>query len=759
MVEYMPARGERSAPKFDQTKPRELYRYFEDLEIIFDRVGITTATLKKTHACRYVDFEVEQTWRTFKEFADPLSSYAAFKAVVLKHYPDTEGEFVYSNRDIEILVAAQVAAGIHTTDELMAFHLKFVTISTWLIDKELSGVIEQRKDYISAFTEPLLSNIKLRLKMQYFNHHPKRAYKIEDVYEAARYIIQDEGGLLQRSVHSIAPAITTSPVAYYSQQPATSSSNMPVKAETFASVMADFSKTIADALHQSNRARITGPTPQSNMQRNTNCNFCGGEHYIRECKVVDEYIVAGKVRRNFEGKVVLSTGAFVPRDIPGTLLSERVNEWHHRNPNQLSAATLIHTISNEHIRTHTQAPAIPAFQLSAADRITALEAELFNLRARKSNFTPQIRTRAQRAREDPLQASIEEVDEDPPAPIRQTTPAIVPTQSRAPLQVVPGPTVVAPPVPRTEPELPFHAAKDAAYAPPIARNVGGILKVPAKVATASAPAYKTLPPIHDPAIAVDVYKRAMNTPITITQRELLSLSPEVRGQVREDTTTRRIPTVAPNTVQTNLQVIEEEDDFYCDTAPTFAFEKAQTRQPPPDGATIIEDPIEVYYNSLETGQSPDLDRLTVAKESTAIRSIHALVDTAQKKECTVDPGCQVVAMSESTCHGLSLVYDPRIRLNMESANGSFDWSLGLARNVPFLIGTITLYLQVHVIRSPSYEILLGRPFDVLTESIIRNYTNEDQTITITDPNTRAQCTIPTFARGSHKADVKEQADF
>ena len=31
---------------------------------------------------------------------------------------------------------------------------------------------------------------------------------------------------------------------------------------------------------------------------------------------------------------------------------------------------------------------------------------------------------------------------------------------------------------------------------------------------------------------------------------------------------------------------------------------------------------------------------------------------------------------------------------MESANGSFDWSLGLARNVPFLIGTITLYLQV-----------------------------------------------------------------
>ena len=116
-------------------------------------------------------------------------------------------------------------------------------------------------------------------------------------------------------------------------------------------------------------------------------------------------------------------------------------------------------------------------------------------------------------------------------------------------------------------------------------------------------------------------------------------------------------------------------------------------------------------------------------------------------------------MSETACHSLALTYDPRIRLNMESANGSFDWSLGLARNVPFLIGPIMLYLQVHVICSPSYEILLGRPFDVLTESVVRNFTNEDQTITITDPNSGNQCTIPTFARGSHKAQPSKQLDF
>jgi hypothetical protein len=218
-----------------------------------------------------------------------------------------------------------------------------------------------------------------------------------------------------------------------------------------------------------------------------------------------------------------------------------------------------------------------------------------------------------------------------------------------------------------------------------------------------------------------------------------------------------MPTVTTPPVQANLQVIGDDDIAY-DVTPAFELTRTDERMPP-KGAIVVADPIEDYYNSLEPGEEPSLDKLTVAKESTAIRSIHALVDTNQKKECTVDPSCQVVAMSEATCHSLGLAYDPSLRLNMESANGSFDWSLGLARNIPFLIGTITLYLQVHVIRSPSYEILLGRPFDVLTESVIRNYNNEDQTITITDPNNGTQCTIPTFARGTRRAQLKEQPDF
>jgi len=103
-------------------------------------------------------------------------------------------------------------------------------------------------------------------------------------------------------------------------------------------------------------------------------------------------------------------------------------------------------------------------------------------------------------------------------------------------------------------------------------------------------------------------------------------------------------------------------------------------------------------------------------------------------------------MAEAVCFDLGLAYDPTIKLNMQSANGNVNQSLGLSRNVPFQIGAITFYLQVHIIRSPAYDILLGRPFDILTESIVRNFANEDQTITIRDPNSGRRVTVPTHAR-------------
>jgi hypothetical protein len=166
----------------------------------------------------------------------------------------------------------------------------------------------------------------------------------------------------------------------------------------------------------------------------------------------------------------------------------------------------------------------------------------------------------------------------------------------------------------------------------------------------------------------------------------------------------------------------------------------------PDGSITISDPVETYYQLLLPGFDPVEEALTIALESSVIQSIMASVDNRYRVECILDPGCQVITMSASWCNELGLAYNPSIRLNMQLANVNCNLSLGLAHNVPFLISSLTFYLQVHIVQLPAYDILFGWPFNILTESVIQNFANKDQTITIHDPNTSKKITIPTVPR-------------
>jgi hypothetical protein len=96
---------------------------------------------------------------------------------------------------------------------------------------------------------------------------------------------------------------------------------------------------------------------------------------------------------------------------------------------------------------------------------------------------------------------------------------------------------------------------------------------------------------------------------------------------------------------------------------------------------------------------------------------------------------------------------------MKSTNGTTDLSLGLACNIPCHLTKITLFLQIHVIKNLAYDILLGRPFDILTESVIKNYRNEDQTITICNPNSNCRATVPTVPRRKPRHDLNHKEPY
>jgi hypothetical protein len=117
-------------------------------------------------------------------------------------------------------------------------------------------------------------------------------------------------------------------------------------------------------------------------------------------------------------------------------------------------------------------------------------------------------------------------------------------------------------------------------------------------------------------------------------------------------------------------------------------------------------------------------------------------------------------MSKATAENLGLTWDPNILIHMQSANGQYEKSLGLAKNVPFKFGTIVVYLQVHVINNPAYKVLLGRPFDAVTRSTYKNDEHGGQTLVLKCPVTSLDFEIKTHERGKEpdKSEAKEQ-DF
>ena len=87
-----------------------------------------------------------------------------------------------------------------------------------------------------------------------------------------------------------------------------------------------------------------------------------------------------------------------------------------------------------------------------------------------------------------------------------------------------------------------------------------------------------------------------------------------------------------------------------------------------------------------------------------------------------------MSMSKAVAVELEVTWNPDITVQMQSANRTLEQTLGLAKNVPFLFGHITVYLQVHVMERPAYKVLLGRPFDTITESEVKNAKDNGQNI-------------------------------
>jgi hypothetical protein len=267
--------------------------------------------------------------------------------------------------------------------------------------------------------------------------------------------------------------------------------------------------------------------------------------------------------------------------------------------------------------------------------------------------------------------------------------------------------------------------------------------------------YKNRAPLQDDEKGVILIKEALKNPVNITTEDLLNISDAARQGLKKWLTKKRVEKITISLLDEKAENVIHAENLPCEPFEVLDKERSGV----PAGSLIVGDPVVQYLGSLKKGEIPK--KIIVAQESQGLRAVHPLINEVKEMESLLDGGSQIVSMAKEAAIELKIEWDPGIKVHMESANKSLQETLGLAKNVPFLFGNIKIYLQIHIMDKPAYQVLLGRPFDSITESLVKNDRDGSQRLTITDPNTGLRCTMATHERGKRPSKLEkfENLDF
>ena len=188
--------------------------------------------------------------------------------------------------------------------------------------------------------------------------------------------------------------------------------------------------------------------------------------------------------------------------------------------------------------------------------------------------------------------------------------------------------------------------------------------------------------LHDAKALDRVQRRFLDKEIMVTGSDLLSISPDLAKRLHDGTTVRRVMFRDPladesATVDKMIAGMRSETTgavttAYLEELPGTSDSEeeeeieasvlAQARVPSRD-VSILAHP---SLGPEREAQHGDDESVVVGRPLSSLRTIWALVgNSVEHVECILDPGSQIVAISESLCDHLHLVYNPANTLGME----------------------------------------------------------------------------------------------
>lgn len=660
MTAKMPSRNHHSAPKFDGD-PDSLSVFLGDIEQLAIECELTQKQ-QIEWTIRYAPVAEQELWRLQPGVSS--GTWTTFKDDLLALYPGSSGDRKFSIANLEVLTDKQATLPMENVHQFGEYYRAFAKVSAFLKSKERITEREISNTFLKGLEYSFRLKVRNQLKAEHPTHHTDDPWTIKEITTVALFVLSCGGEEFPNPGSE-----------------AQTSSQHSIKRETFDTTKLSFQKPfgefdLATFAHEMVKQMNLQLGSKGNPELNTykpfaksfNCVFCSAtSHFHKDCPKAAEYVSKGLCRRNSDGFITLSNGDRINRrTAPGADIKERIDNWNKNNAQSSSIAST----------------------------------NFFEVAEAKSQFV-WIEEEPEKEDKTITQRDVEEL---------QTLENLVASTQRR-INETKGKLNAA----KNRPNTRSVSQKEAEERPQATDKEQAKNSMPNRTHQ-----YRYTTPIENERTIKKVAEQTMDTPVTLTTREILSIAPEVRKHIKEQITTKRTLNSDSATIA-NLGNLEE-------------------------GLSAS-----TFMATLPVRQ----DNIVVAKHTEELRAIDVLIEGKVQMEAVVDDGSQIIGIRRDKWEELGIPIRSDHQMVMESANKTKDHTMGLLQDLELEIGGYKFYLQVQVVENAPYEILLGRPFFTLTQAVTRHFTNGDSHITLVDPNTGAVITFPTKPRIREKPEQKQ----